>query len=336
MQHDQRLPRCQLIATGGTIAMKTDPHTGAAVPALSAEHLLAAVPGLGDVAAVDVLNFSNIPSDYMGPPQWVALQREVERALQRSDIAGVVISHGTDTLEETAWFLELTLASDKPVVLVGAQRNASEADFDGPRNLLAGARTAVSAQARGRGVLVVMNDRICSARQAGKGHTSAVEAFGPGEAGFAGTVEGPQVRFFGEACRRSHVALGSELLPRVDIVAMYGGADGLPVQQAVHNGAQGIVIQALGMGNVNAEMHRSLVEAMREGVTVVVSTRVPSGRVRPVYGFPGGGHTLQEAGAVFAGDLSPQKARIATMLALQAAMPPRELRALLQGEQAVS
>lgn len=336
MQQDQRLPGCQLIATGGTIAMKTDPQTGAAVPALSAEHLLAAVPGLGDVAAVDVLNFSNIPSDYMGPPQWVALQREVERALQRSDIAGVVISHGTDTLEETAWFLELTLASDKPVVLVGAQRNASEADFDGPRNLLAGVRTAVSVQARGRGVLVVLNDRICYARHAGKGHTRAVEAFGPTEAGFAGTVEGAQVRFFGETARRSHVPLGSKPLARVDIVAMYGGADGLQVEQAVHNGAQGIVIQALGMGNVNAEMYRSLLEAMREGVAVVVSTRVPSGRVRPVYGFPGGGHTLQEAGAVFAGDLSPQKARIATMLALQAAMPPRELQALLQGEQAAS
>jgi L-asparaginase len=336
MQHSERLPRCQLIATGGTIAMTADPQTGAAVPALSAEALLAAVPGLGDVAAVDVLDFSNIPSDYMGPPQWVALRREVERALQRSDIAGVVISHGTDTLEETAWFLELTLSSEKPVVLVGAQRNASQADFDGPRNLLAGVRTAVSAQARGRGVLVVMNDRICRARHAGKGHTSAVEAFGAGEAGFAGTVEEARVLFFGNACPRCHVALNSELLPRVDIVAMYGGADGLLVDQAVHNGAEGIVIQALGMGNVNAEMHGSLVEAMRKGVTVVVSTRVPSGRVRPVYGFPGGGYTLHEAGAVFAGDLSPQKARIATMLALQAAMPRRELEALLQGEKAVS
>jgi L-asparaginase len=324
------LPTCCVIATGGTIAMRADPATGAAVPAASAEDLVAAVPGLAALAQLDVLNLSNVPSDYMGPPQWVTLQRAVARALERTDVAGVVVSHGTDTLEETAWFLELTLRSYKPVVLVGAQRNGSEPGFDGPRNLRGAVAAAIDPQSRGRGVLVAMNDRLCTARGAAKGHTSALEAFGPGEAGYAGCIDGERVRFFHPPAPRVHIPLASELLPRVDIVAMYGGADGALLQAAVQNGAEGLVIQALGMGNVNMAMYEAICKAIRAGVPVVISTRVPQGRVRPAYGFAGGGHSLREAGAIFAGTLSPQKARITTMLGLQAALGPRELHALFE------
>jgi L-asparaginase len=322
------LPACQLIATGGTIAMKIDPATGAAVPALTGDDLMATVPGLGALASIELLNLSNVPSDYMDPARWIALKRAVERALQRRGIAGVVISHGTDTLEETAWFLDQTLASDKPVVLVGAQRNASEPDFDGPRNLLAGIRTCIAPAARGHGVLVVMNDQISAARQATKAHTTAVEAFEPGEAGFLGVVDGEQVIFFRQAAARAAIALRSELLPRVDIVPMYAGADGLHVAAAVQNGAKGIIIEALGLGNVNIDMYNAIVDAIRAGVAVVIASCAGRGRVRPLYGFVGGGHSLKEAGALFAGHLSARKARISTMLALQAAMAPREMQAL--------
>jgi L-asparaginase len=324
----QSLPVCQLIATGGTIAMRNDPRSGAAVPALSGEDLIAAVPGLEGLSAVELLNFSNVPSDYMDPTRWVALGRVVERALQRPGIAGAVISHGTDTLEETAWFLDQTLETEKPVILVGAQRNASEPDFDGPRNLEAGIRTCIASAARGRGVLVVMNDCIHSARHVTKGHTSAVQAFDSADAGQEGWIESGQVRFHRPAGPRAPIALRSELLPRVDIVPMYAGADGTHVQFAMQSGAKGVIIEALGLGNVNMQMYAAIVEAIRAQVVVVIASRCGRGRVRPAYGFEGGGHSLQEAGALFAGDLGARKARISTMLALQAAMAPAEMQAL--------
>lgn len=321
-------PLCQLIATGGTIAMKVDPTTGAAVPALSGSDLLATVPGLDALASVDLLNLSNLPSVYMDTTRWVRLKRAVERALARPAVTGVVISHGTDTLEETAWFLEQTLEGDKPVVLVGAQRNASEPDFDGPRNLMAGIRACICPAARGHGVLVVMNDQVSAARQARKAHTTAVEAFEPGEAGFLGVVEAGRVIFFRPPTPRARIPLVSELLPRVDIVPMYAGADGMQVDGAVQNGAEGIIIEALGLGNVNIEMYNAIVRAIAAKVTVVIASRVGHGRVWPLYGFTGGGHSLRQAGALFAGSLSAHKARISTMLGLQAAMAPQDMQSL--------
>jgi L-asparaginase len=311
------LPICQLIATGGTIAMKVDPLSKAPVPALTGEELLQSARGLSRIARLEVCNLSNVPSDYMGPQRWVALQKAVVGALARDEIAGVIVSHGTDTLEETGWFLDLTVSGPKPVVLVGAQRNASDPDFDGPRNLLNAARVCVSNGARGKGVMIVLNNQINAARDATKTHTSDVESFKSGDFGFLGSVDDDKVVFSRSPTRRQHLRLTTAALPRVDIVAMYGGADGALLCAAVEGGAKGIVVQALGCGNVNAEMHAAIEAAIRCGIFVVISTRVPRGRVRPMYGFAGGGKTLKEVGAIFADDLSPQKARILLMLALQ-------------------
>lgn len=130
------LPLVQFVSTGGTIAMRRDPTTNAPVPAITGDDLLSSAPGISEIANIEVLNHSNIPSAYLGPEQWMTLTHQIERTLARPDIVGVIISHGTDSLEETAFWLDLTVKSDKPVVLVGAQRNASEEDSDGPRNLL--------------------------------------------------------------------------------------------------------------------------------------------------------------------------------------------------------
>jgi L-asparaginase len=312
------LPVCHLIATGGTIAMKLDLATRAPVPALSGEDLLQCVPDISKVARLEVHNLCNLPSDHMWPGHWIALHHAVVEALSRDHVAGVMVSHGTDTLEETGWFLDLTVPGDKPVVLVGAQRNASEPDFDGPRNLLNGARVCVSPAATGKGAMLVLNGQINAARDATKTHTSDVESFKSGGFGFLGTVDDDRVVFARAPTRRQHVELTRPELPRVDIVAMYAGADGGLLRAAVELGARGIVVQALGWGNVNVEMHAAIKETVQRGVPVVISTRVADGRVRPKYGFVGGGKTLQDAGAVFADDLSPQKARILLMLALQA------------------
>ena len=168
------LPLCLLIATGGTIAMKVDPVLGAPVPALSGEDLLATVPGLAEVARLEVNNLSNVPSDYMGPARWVELQRAVAAGVLRDEVVGVMVSHGTDTLEETAWFLDLTVATAKPVVLIGAQRNASEFAFDGPRNLLNGTIVCVAPDTCNKGVMITMNNQINAARDAVKSNPSSL------------------------------------------------------------------------------------------------------------------------------------------------------------------
>jgi len=315
---DQQLPTCHLIATGGTIAMKIDPATRAPVPALSGDELVASVPGLAAIAKIDVDNLCNVPSDYLDPEWWATIHQRVSQALARAEVAGVVITHGTNTLEETAWFLDLTVASEKPVVLVGAQRNASEPDFDGPRNLLNAARICVSPAARGMGVLVALNGQINAAREATKTHTSAVESFKSGDAGFLGQVDiDGRVVFARSPRRRQHLELKPAPLPRVDIVPMYPGADGALLQAAVAAGARGLVIQATGLGHVNLPLYEAIKGAMARGVVVAIATRVPNGRVMPYYGAPGAGRSLQQAGAVFAGDLPPHKARILLMLALQ-------------------
>jgi L-asparaginase len=313
----QTKPVVVFIATGGTIAMKIDPVKHAPVPAISGEDLLATVPEVSKYATVEVKNVSNVPSDYMDPVRWTALTREVNTALARSEVAGVIISHGTDTLEETAYWLDLTVDSDKPVVLIGAQRNASESDFDGPRNLLNAVRIAVDPQSKGKGAMLAMNSQINSARDVTKTHTSSVETFKSGDFGFLGEVDFDRIVYWRAPLRRQHLPIKTDSMPYIEIVPMYGGADGYLIKAALDHGAKGLVVEGLGWGNVNKPMYAAIKDAIAKGVPVVITSRVPNGRVLPNYGWEGGGKTLVDAGAVMGDDLSPQKARILLMLLLQ-------------------
>jgi L-asparaginase len=313
----QSKPVVVFLATGGTIAMKIDPVKHAPVPAISGEDLLATVPEVSKYATVEVKNISNIPSDYMDPARWAQLTHEVNTAFARPEVAGVIVSHGTDTLEETAYWLDLTVDSEKPVVLIGAQRNASEADFDGPRNLLNAVRIAVDPQSKGKGAMVALNNQINAAREVTKTHTSSVETFKSGDFGFLGEVDFDRVIYWRAPLRRQHVPLKTDNLPYVEIVPMYGGADGYLVKAALDHGAKGLVIEALGWGNVNKPMFAAIKDAIAKNTPVVITSRVPNGRVLPNYGFEGGGKTLVDAGAVMGDDLSPQKARVLLMLLMQ-------------------
>jgi L-asparaginase len=311
----QDRPTVAIVATGGTIAMKLDPVTHAPVPALSGEDLIAAVPKLKEIANIRVVEFSNIPSDYMGPDRWPNLTKKVEEVLADPSVVGAIITHGTDTLDQTAYFLDLTLKSDKPVVAVGAQRNASDWDTDGPRNLLNAVRQVLAEDSKGKGVTVTLNNYINAARHVRKSHTSNVETFTSGDAGALGYVDEDKVVYYYTSPRRQNVPL-PERLPRVDLLAMYAGTDGSHVRHAVDTGAEAIVVEAYGWGNTNEAMHDAIKYAVDKGVPVIVATKVENGRALPVYGFKGGGKTLEKAGAVFASNLSGDKARILTMLAL--------------------
>ncbi len=274
------------------------------------------VPEAGKYATIEVNNFSNMSANYVEPKWWSRLTKAVDDALARPEVSGVVVAQGTDTMEETAYWLDLTIKSDKPVVMIGAQRNASESDFDGPRNLLNAIRIATMPEAKGKGVMVAMNSQINAARNVTKTHTGNVDTFKSGDFGFLGEVWDDRIVFDRTPVRRQHITIGSGDMPRVEILPMFGGADGALMRYAVDQGTKGIVVEAVGMGNMNVSMFEAVKYALSKNVPVVISTRVPNGRTIPLYGFPGGGKTTFDAGAVMAGDLSPQKARLLLMLML--------------------
>jgi L-asparaginase len=276
------------------------------------------VPMLKKIARIQVEQISNIPSYDMTPEIWVRLAATVNRLLARADMTGIVVTHGTDTLEETAYFLDLTTTSTKPVVLVGAQRPASDPDSDGPRNLLDAVRVAVAAEAVGKGAMVVMNGQINAARDVTKTNTSQLETFRGLEFGEIGVADTEKVRFYRAPLRRQTITVepGTQL-PRVDIVMSYAGADGLLVRSLLRDGAvRGLVIAGVGLGSVSGPMFDAIQEARVRGVAVVISTRVATGRVFPLSAAKGSALTLKKIGCVLADDLSPQKARILLMVAL--------------------
>jgi L-asparaginase len=314
----QKLPTVAVLATGGTIASRQDPEKGGYVPALSAQELVAAVPAIRKIAQVQAEQVSNIPSQDMTPALWVRLAATVNRLLARPDVSGVVITHGTNTLEETAYFLDLTTTGTKPVVLVGAQRPASDPDSDGPRNLLDAVRVAVDPEAAGKGVMVVMNGQINAARDVTKTHTSQVETFRGLEFGELGAVDVEKVRFYRAPLRRQTIPVDPSTQPaRVDIVMTYAGADGAVVRALLRDSSvRGLVIAGMGLGNVPSSMVDAIQEARARGVAVVIGTRVPTGRVFPLSAAKGSALALKNMGCVLADNLSPQKARILLMLAL--------------------
>lgn len=298
--------------------MEVDQVVGAAIPVRSGEEILASAPGLDDYASFDINNFAKLPGPHMTPPLMLELAGMVHELLEREDTAGAVVTHGTDTLEETAYFLHLVHESDKPVAFVGAMRNASELGWDGPPNLIAAVRTVVDPAARGLGVLVVMNDEINTAAEVTKTHTESVDTFRSPDYGPLGIVDKDRVIITRRPVGRTTIPAPSNL-PDVALVKMAAGMDGRMVRAAVATGAEGLVIEALGRGNVPPETLPAIREAIASGLPVVVTSRCLRGRVLDTYGYPGGGHELRAMGCMFGGSLPGQKARIRLMLAIAAA-----------------
>lgn len=309
------LPTVVVVSTGGTIAEKTDPKTGAAVPALSGPELVKAVPDLLKVANLKVISFSNVDSSRIAPELWQSLSAVVSSILKDPKVKGVVVTHGTDTMAEGSYFLDLTVSVNKPVVFVGAMKDASDPHSDGPANLYNAVIQVCSPDAKNWGVTVTMNQYVNSARAVRKTNTTNIQTFESGEKGYLGYISEGKVFRLNDRLRRQLLPLPKKL-PRVDIVMSYSGADGSLLRHAVDSGAKGIVVQGVGAGNVNPDIYEAIKYAINKKVAVVVTTDVYYGWVTPVYGGQGGGATLKKAGAVMGGDLSARKARILLMLAL--------------------
>jgi len=326
-----------LLFTGGTISMKLDPATGAAVPALGAGDILAQVPGLDIVSDVEVEDFSRLPGPHVTPEQMWRLARRAAAWLERPDIDGLVITHGTDTIEETAFLLDLLLLSDKPVVMVGAMRTVSDVGWDGPANLLSAVRVAASPSAWAQGVLVVMDERILPAREVRKVHTESSASFTAPEFGPLGQVDAGEVLIRRTvrprpAWRAADAEPGlrvSRLDTRVSLLQTYTGMDDGLVKCATAGNTRGLALVAYGRGNVPPAIMPALESAIAGGLLVTVSSRCVAGRVSARYGYEGGGLHLRRAGAVLASDLTGAKARLLQMAALGAAKDGAEARELV-------
>jgi L-asparaginase len=251
----------------------------------------------------------------MTPEIWARLSRVVDQELSDPAVAGAVVTHGTDTMAEGAFFLDLTLTSPKTVVFTGAMRDASDPSPDGPLNILNAVTIAAAPAARGWGVVVALNDYINSAREAVKTQTSNAQTFDSGQKGYLGYVLGGVVQRWHERPRRITLPLPARL-PRVAFLSTYAGDDGSLLRSAVDQGARGLVVEGVGAGNVNAQVYRAIQYALQKGLAVVITSRVAHGAVWPIYGDQGGGLTLQKAGCILGGDLRGPKARLLLMLAL--------------------
>ncbi|MGD9152564.1 MAG: asparaginase [Gammaproteobacteria bacterium] len=309
------LPTIAIVTTGGTVAEKIDPKTKKAVPAVSGDDLIEAIPALKKIANIKVVEFSDIDSSQMTPAIWLRLSKVVNRILKDPKITGVVVTHGTDTMAEGAYFLDLTTSTSKPIVFTGAMRSASNPYPDGPPNILNAVTQAASKQARNWGVTISLNQYINSAASVRKIQTTNVQAFDSGEKGYLGYIQSKHILRFHDRIHRLYFPLPKKL-PRVDLITTFAGDDGNIIRYSVNSGAKGIVVEAVGAGNVNADVFKAIKYAISKNVVVIITSRVANGRVYPIYGDQGGGATLAKNGAILDGDLDAAKTRILLMLAL--------------------
>ena len=323
-----------VLFTGGTISMRIDPGTGAAVPALSGEEIVSRVTGLRREAKLTLEDYARLPGPHVTPEWMWALRQRVADVCADPGVDAVVITHGTDTLEETAYLLDLTVDTDKPVVFCGAMRTVSEAGWDGPANIMAAVRTAVHPEAPGRGVMIAVGEEVHAAAEAIKWHTQSLAAFRSPH-GPLGFLDRGQVLFHRPAFR--HAALPAKALVRdVDLHTMAAGVDDALLRASIARGARGLVLEATGCGNVPPPVIPGIEAAIAAGLPVVLVSRCAEGRVSPAYGYEGGGLMLRGLGVIFGQDLPGPKARIKLMVALGISASPADVRRVFEGSESAA
>ncbi len=307
------MKRIVVLTTGGTISTRDVDGTGAK-PFLHGEDLLKEIPGLRGIAEVEVAELAFIPGAFMTLKTLVQMSERADALLARPDVDGLVVTHGTDTLEESAFFIHLTVSSAKPVVFTGAMRNSSQIGFDGYRNLYDAIRVAAHEDARGIGTLVVLNEEIHSARWVTKTNGQKEDTFKSPASGPVGVIYGEGPRVFMRPASRTVLARRVE--PKVDLIRLCVDCDDKFIKCAVEARSRGIVLEVFGGGRVNPPLLPALDRAREAGVTIVAATRCISGNLWDMYGYEGAYRDLQQRGILFAHDLPGHKCRLKVMLAL--------------------
>lgn len=306
-----------LLTTGGTIASKPNQETGLLTSGAFTGEELATMCELPEGIDVVIESVFQIPSNQMTFDKWVVLKQKIEQAAADQDVDGIVVTQGTDTLEETAYFLDLTVASDKPLVITGSQRGPTELGSDAFTNIRQAILVACEEQCRGMGCLVLFNERIFSARYVQKVHASNVAGFSVHGFGYLGIVDRDQVYIYQKPVQRDVYTIG-ETIPPVDIIKFYAGGHGKFAQCAWENGAKGLILEGAGRGHVPPGAVDDIEDVIEKGMTVVLTTSAEEGEVYPVYDFVGSVHDLQNRGVIIGKDYDSKKARIRLAVQLSA------------------
>ena len=316
MSAQTKKPKVVIITTGGTIASINGQ------PMIDGPVLVQAVPALTNYAEIEVIEFSKIGSSQMTPNHWLKLSKKVNTVLKDTSVTAVVITHGTDTMEETAFFLNLTVKSDKPVIMVGSMRSSNEISADGPANLLNAVRVAINEKAIGQGVLLVLNEHIAAARNVFKNHNRNVHTFQSSELGYLGFVDPDKVIFYQKVLQPHTTQTAFDIraldsLPKVELVQDYTGFDATILDYFFSKKLDGLVVQTFAGGRASAGVRKGLQNAAESGIPVIIASGVPNGRIigASPYDFP----------AVFSNDFRGKKARILLMLCLAEGMSVEEI-----------
>ncbi|MGL4761470.1 MAG: asparaginase [Sarcina sp.] len=311
------MKKIAVIFNGGTISMKVDENIQAAVPTLTGAQIMAKVTGIERYANIEEHNFSSLPSPHITVELMLELSKEVQKLADRDDIDGVVVTHGTDTLEETSYLVDLTTRTEKPIVFTGAMRSSSELGYDGPANLAASICTATSEEARGRGVLICFNGELNSAKEVTKANSMALNAFRTPNFGPIGIVDNNRGIFYRDVEDKEYIKV-DRIREKVAIIKCAASAESDFLNFAIDTGYKGIVLEGLGRGNVPPTMVQGIERAIKENIPVILTSRCFEGRVFGSYGYEGGGMQLKNSGVIFGESMPSQKARIKLLLMLSA------------------
>ncbi|TIL97293.1 MAG: asparaginase [Mesorhizobium sp.] len=313
-----------LITTGGTIASRRVEAEDHVVSTIDGENLRGTIQNIPPGIDIRVDDFMNIVSCAMTLPMAFGLAQRINVRLVEEDCIGVVVTHGTDTMEESAYLADLLLVNEKPVVFTGAQRSADDSAGDGPRNVTDAVRLAASPLAAGLGAVVLLEQHFHAARDVTKAHTSRVDAFVSRNHGKLGEIDGAAVSVSRRPVLRKTFAANA-IEPMVDLIRMTLGSDDRLIRHAAASGSRAIVLEGFGRGNATPAVAAAVGDIIADGVPVFVASRCGEGRVSPIYGN-GGGKDLEKAGAVFAGDLTGPKLRILVSVLLGMGMTLDEMR----------
>ena len=318
-----------VVFTGGTFSMKIDKETGGAIPRYSGNELIDKIPEANELANIICYDFGNYPGPHMTPQLMLKLSSTIKEKLAEDDFSGVVVTHGTDTLEETAYLLDLTIDTEIPIIVTGSMKNSSEPDWDGPKNLTDSIRVCLCENSKNLGVLVCLHGEINAASEVTKIFSDEVGTFQSLDFGSLGFVQNGKV-IYNRVPRHLEILETDKVNSNVDLITVYAGMDEKFFKFSADSGVDGIVVEALGVGNVPPAAFEGIKYAVEKNIPVVLVSRCPAGETDYIYGYPGAGVHLYNLGVMFTDFLNGQKARIKLMLALGKANDKEELKRLFE------
>lgn len=318
-----------VVFTGGTFSMMIDPKTGGAVPKYSGVELVNKIPEALKLVNITCYDFGKYPGPHMTPDLMLKLSKEIRHELSENSFDGVIITHGTDTLEETAYLLDLTIKTKIPIIVTGSMKNSSEPNWDGPKNLVDSIQVCMSENSRGLGVLVCLNGEINAASEVTKIYSDELGTFQSLDFGSLGFVQNDRV-IYNRLPRLLEILESDAINTNVDLLTVYAGMEEKFFKFSADSGVDGIVIEALGVGNVPPSSYTGIKYAADKNIPIVLVSRCPAGETDYVYSYPGAGVHLHNLGVMFTDFLNGQKARIKLMLALGKTNNRDELKRLFE------